>query len=506
MSFDTLGLAQPLLQAIADAGYTTPTPIQAQAIPAVLKGGDLMAGAQTGTGKTAGFTLPMLHRLQAGQRTLDKRGRPAIRALVLTPTRELAAQVEESVQTYGKYLPQLKSMVMFGGVGMQPQINKLRDGVDILVATPGRLLDHVGLGNLDLSKVEILVLDEADRMLDMGFIHDIKKVLALLPAQKQSLLFSATFSDDIKALADRLLNQPALIEVARRNQTNDQIAQKVHPVGRERKKELLVHLIKGGQDGQPWHQVLIFTRMKHGANRLTDYLNDQGISAMAIHGNKSQGARTKALADFKSGDLTCLVATDIAARGIDIDQLPHVVNFELPNVPEDYVHRIGRTGRAGAQGEAVSLVCVDENGFLRDIEKLIKREIPKEIVPGFAPDPNERAEPIVLGRTVLNPNGSRGRNPNPPQHAGRGGRPGSGGGGGGRGGDNRGGSRDGGRPSGKPQAHAGHGGAKPAPRPQGQPAARPQGQQGPRSGGSTPGRDGGAPRHNNGPRLTQPKR
>ncbi|HEV6967320.1 DEAD/DEAH box helicase, partial [Roseateles sp.] len=423
MSFDTLGLAAPLLKAIADAGYTTPTPIQAQAIPAVLKGGDLMAGAQTGTGKTAGFTLPMLHRLQAGPRATNKFGRPAVRALVLTPTRELAAQVEESVQTYGKYLPQLKSMVMFGGVGMQPQVDKLKAGVDILVATPGRLLDHAGLGNLDLSKVEILVLDEADRMLDMGFIHDIKKVLALLPAKKQSLLFSATFSDDIKALADRLLNQPELIEVARRNQTNDQIAQKVHPVGRERKKELLVHLIKSGQDGQPWHQVLIFTRMKHGANRLTDYLNDQGISAMAIHGNKSQGARTKALADFKSGSLTCLVATDIAARGIDIDQLPHVVNFELPNVPEDYVHRIGRTGRAGAQGEAVSLVCVDENGFLRDIEKLIKREIPKEIVPGFAPDPGEKAEPIVLGRMTIGVGGTR-------RNAGGGGRPGGGGGGG----------------------------------------------------------------------------
>jgi ATP-dependent RNA helicase RhlE len=492
MSFDSLGLAAPLLKAIADAGYTTPTPIQAQAIPAVLKGGDLMAGAQTGTGKTAGFTLPMLHRLQASPRTTNKFGRPAIRALVLTPTRELAAQVEESVQTYGKYLPDLKSMVMFGGVGMQPQVDKLKRGVDILVATPGRLLDHAGLGNLDLSKVEILVLDEADRMLDMGFIHDIKKVLALLPAQKQSLLFSATFSDEIKNLADRLLNQPALIEVARRNQTNDQIAQKVHPVGRERKKELLVHLIKSGD----WHQVLVFTRMKHGANRLTDYLNDQGISAMAIHGNKSQGARTKALADFKSGDLTCLVATDIAARGIDIDQLPHVVNFELPNVPEDYVHRIGRTGRAGAQGEAVSLVCVDENGFLRDIEKLIKREIPKEVVPGFAPDPNERAEPIVLGRTVLNPNGSRGRNPNPPQHAGRGGRPGGGGGGGGRGG-----SRDGGgRPAAKSGGHTGLGGAKTAPKPHAEHAPRAAGAQPSRGNG------GGAPRHNNGPRLTQPKR
>ena len=509
MSFDTLGLAAPLLKAIADAGYTTPTPIQAQAIPAILKGGDLMGGAQTGTGKTAGFTLPLLQRLTEGEKLLNKRGKIAIRALVLTPTRELAAQVEESVQTYGKYLP-LKSMVMFGGVGMQPQINRLRDGVDILVATPGRLLDHAQQGTLDLSQVQILVLDEADRMLDMGFVHDIKKVLALLPAKKQSLLFSATFSDEIKNLADKLLNQPALIEVARRNQTNDQIAQKVHPVGRERKKELLVHLIKGGD----WHQVLIFMRMKHGANRLTDYLNDQGISAMAIHGNKSQGARTKALADFKTGELTCLVATDIAARGIDIDQLPHVVNFELPNVAEDYVHRIGRTGRAGATGEAVSLVCIDENGFLKEIERLIKREIPKEIVPGFAPDPNERAEPIVLGRTVLNPNGSRGRNPNPPREAGRGGRPGSGGGGGGGGGrpGGGGGGRSGqgsGRPGQPGKAHSGHGGAKPAPSAQpgnpGNTGNRPQTQHAPRAASSQPGRDGSAPRHNNGPRLTQPK-
>jgi ATP-dependent RNA helicase RhlE len=288
------------------------------------------------------------------------------------------------VRQYGKYLP-LTSMVMFGGVGMQPQIDRLRKGVDILVATPGRLLDHHQQGTLDLSHVEIFILDEADRMLDMGFIHDIKKVLAIVPKQKQSLLFSATFSDDIKALADRLLNQPALIEVARRNQTNDAIAQKVHPVGRERKKELLAHLIRQGN----WHQVLVFTRMKHGANRLAEFLNKEEISAMAIHGNKSQGARTKALSEFKAGTLQVLVATDIAARGIDIDQLPHVVNFELPNVPEDYVHRIGRTGRAGAQGEAVSLVCVDEEQFLRDIEKLIKREIPKEVVPGFEPPAGE---------------------------------------------------------------------------------------------------------------------
>ncbi|MDN3921869.1 DEAD/DEAH box helicase [Roseateles violae] len=494
MTFESLGLAAPLLKAIAEAGYTSPTPIQAQAIPAVLKGGDLLAGAQTGTGKTAGFTLPMLHRLAAGQPVRNARGRPMVRALVLTPTRELAAQVEESVQTYGKHLP-LKSMVMFGGVGMQPQVNKLRDGVDILVATPGRLLDHHQQGTLDLSKVEILVLDEADRMLDMGFIHDIKKVLAVLPPKRQNLLFSATFSDDIKNLADRLLNQPALIEVARRNQTNDAIAQKVHPVARDKKKELLAHLIKSGD----WHQVLVFTRMKHGANRLTDYLNDNGISAMAIHGNKSQGARTKALAEFKSGDLTCLVATDIAARGIDIDQLPHVVNYELPNVPEDYVHRIGRTGRAGAQGEAVSLVCVDENGFLREIEKLIKREIPKEIVAGYAPDPSEKPEPIVLGRMVLNNNGSRGRAP-------------GGGGGGGRG------ARPGGDRGGRP----GQGGGRPGASQGGRPGQS-QGQQQQRSAsghggqGQQPRRDGGAPRSNggggnsnggysNGPRLTQPKR
>jgi ATP-dependent RNA helicase RhlE len=424
MQFTDLGLAEPLLRAVRDQGYDTPTPIQAQAIPAVLKGGDLMAGAQTGTGKTAGFTLPMLHRLAAQPPKKDARGRVAIRALVLTPTRELAAQVEESIRTYGKYLP-LTSMVMFGGVGMQPQIDRLRKGIDILVATPGRLLDHHQQRTLDLSHVEIFVLDEADRMLDMGFIHDIKKVLAVLPAKKQSLLFSATFSDDIKALADRLLNAPALIEVARRNATADTIAQKVHPVGREKKKALLAHLIKQGD----WHQVLVFTRMKHGANRLTEFLNDEGISAMAIHGNKSQGARTKALADFKSGELQVLVATDIAARGIDIDQLPHVVNFELPNVPEDYVHRIGRTGRAGAMGEAISLVCLDEEIFLRDIEKLIKRSIPREGVPGFEAPADERAEPIVLGRMTIGVGGTRrgGGGGGGGRDGGRGGRPGGGG-------------------------------------------------------------------------------
>ncbi|MBS0446149.1 MAG: DEAD/DEAH box helicase [Proteobacteria bacterium] len=403
MSFDSLGLAEPLLRAVHEQGYETPTPIQSQAIPTVLSGADLMGGAQTGTGKTAGFTLPMLHRLMAQPAVRDARGRLPIRALILTPTRELAAQVEESVRAYGKYT-KLTSMVMFGGVGMQPQIDRLKKGVDILVATPGRLLDHHGQRTLDLSHVEIFVLDEADRMLDMGFIHDIKKVLAILPQKKQSLLFSATFSDEIKALADRLLNSPKLVEVARRNQTADTIAQKVHPVGRELKKDLLTHLIKQND----WHQVLVFTRMKHGANRLVEHLMKEGISAMAIHGNKSQSARTKALGDFKAGDLTVLVATDIAARGIDIDMLPHVVNYELPNVPEDYVHRIGRTGRAGAQGEAVSLVCVDENIFLRDIERLIKREIPKEIVPGFEPPSHEKPEPIVLGRMVIGEGAGRG--------------------------------------------------------------------------------------------------
>ncbi|MFT3820565.1 MAG: DEAD/DEAH box helicase [Rubrivivax sp.] len=443
MKFTDLGLSEPLLRAVRDQGYDSPTPIQAQAIPAVLKGGDLLAGAQTGTGKTAGFTLPLLQRLSTAKPARDEgpgsgplhgprgpRGRIPIRALILTPTRELAAQVEESVRTYGKYLP-LTSMVMFGGVGMQPQIDRLRKGVDILVATPGRLLDHHQQGTLDLSHVQVFVLDEADRMLDMGFIHDIKKILAIVPARKQSLLFSATFSDEIKALADRLLNQPALIEVARRNAAAETIAQKVHPVGRDRKKELLAQLIKRGD----WHQVLVFTRMKHGANRLAEYLNDHGISAMAIHGNKSQGARTKALADFKSGELQVLVATDIAARGIDIDQLPHVVNFELPNVPEDYVHRIGRTGRAGASGEAISLVCLDEEIFLKDIERLIKRSIPREAVPGFEAPAGERAEPIVLGRMTIGIGGTR-----------RGG--GSGGGGGGR---------PGARPAARPGGGAGAG-------------------------------------------------
>jgi len=315
--------------------------------------------------------------------------RTAVRALVLTPTRELAAQVWESVREYGKHLP-LKSTAIFGGVSINPQISTLRKGVDILVATPGRLLDHVSQGSLDLSHLEILVLDEADRMLDMGFIHDIRRILKLLPAQRQSLLFSATFSNEIKSLANGLLKQPTLIEVARRNTTAERIEQVVHPVDRERKRELLSHLI-GTQD---WRQVLIFTRTKHGANRLAEQLGRDGIHADAIHGNKSQGARTRALADFKSGRIRALVATDIAARGLDIDQLPHVVNFDLPNVAEDYVHRIGRTGRAGKEGVAVSLVCVDEHKLLRDIEKLIKRELPSQLIDGFEPDPTIKPEPI----------------------------------------------------------------------------------------------------------------
>jgi len=417
MSFDSLGLSDPLVRAVNELGYATPTPIQSQAIPAVLNGGDLLAGAQTGTGKTAGFTLPILERLSRHPSTA---GKPPIRALILTPTRELAAQVEESVRGYGKYLP-LRSAVMFGGVGINPQIDTLKRGIDILVATPGRLLDHIQQKTVDLSRLEILVLDEADRMLDMGFIHDIKRVLKHLPSKRQNLLFSATFSDEIKALADGLLDSPALIEVARRNTTAETVAQKIYPVDRDSKRELLTHLIKEHN----WFQVLVFTRTKHGANRLAEQLTKDGISALAIHGNKSQSARTRALAEFKDATLQVLVATDIAARGIDIDQLPHVVNFDLPNVPEDYVHRIGRTGRAGATGEAVSLVCVDEHQLLRDIEKLIKRAIPREVIAGFEPDPNAKPEPIQR-RSNGGGNESRGRNG---QRAGNGSRDRQGGGG-----------------------------------------------------------------------------
>ncbi len=386
MSFSKLGLSKPLLRAIEEQGYSKPTPVQAKAIPIILEGSDVLAGAQTGTGKTAGFTLPLLERLSEHAQS---KGKSPVRALILTPTRELASQVHESVRTYGKYLP-YKSTVVFGGVGINPQIGDFRRGVDIVVATPGRLLDHIGRKTVDLSKVEFLILDEADRMLDMGFIHDIKKILALLPKKRQNLLFSATFSDDIKRLADNLLNSPKLIEVARRNTASELVEQLVHPVDKAKKRALLSHLIKKGN----WKQVLVFTRTKHGANKLSEQLTKEGISSAAIHGNKSQGARTKALANFKAGAVRVLVATDIAARGIDIDQLPHVVNFELPNISEDYVHRIGRTGRAGSEGEAISLVCVDELQYLKDIEKLLKRKIPQERVEGFEPDPTIRPEPI----------------------------------------------------------------------------------------------------------------
>jgi len=404
MSFDSLGLSAELLRAVSDKGYSEPTPIQKQAIPIILEGKDLMGGAQTGTGKTAGFTLPVLQRLMSFEKS---KGRRPIRALVLTPTRELAAQVSESVVSYGKHLP-LKSAVVFGGVSINPQKMKLIKGVDILVATPGRLLDHVGQNSADLSKVEILILDEADRMLDMGFIRDIRKVMALLPKKRQTLLFSATFSNDIKQLANDLLKSPTLIEVAQQNTTSERISQVVHPVDKKRKRELLSRLI-GGHD---WQQVLVFTRTKHGANRLAEQLGTDGITAAAIHGNKSQGARTRALADFKSSKVRVLVATDIAARGLDIDQLPHVVNYELPNVAEDYVHRIGRTGRAGNEGEAMSLVCVDELGLLKDIERLIKREIPKVEFEGFEPDPTIKAEPINRGRGKQQSGRGRSRNKN----------------------------------------------------------------------------------------------
>jgi len=387
MSFDTLGLSAELLRAVADQGYSKPTPVQQQAIPVVLQGRDMLAGAQTGTGKTAGFTLPLLQRLNASPR--QDQGRRPVRALILTPTRELAAQVGESVETYGRYLP-LTSTVIFGGVKINPQIQKLQRGVDILVATPGRLLDHVSQKTLDLSRVEILVLDEADRMLDMGFIRDIRRILALLPRRRQNLLFSATYTNEIRTLADTLLDAPALIEVARRNTPTELVSQVVHPVDRERKRELLSFMV----GSQNWRQVLVFTRTKHGANRLSQQLEKDGISSAAIHGNKSQGARTRALADFKRGEVRVLVATDIAARGLDIDQLPHVVNYELPNVPEDYVHRIGRTGRAGNEGQAVSLVCVDEHKLLGDIERLLKRDLPRAVIQGYEPDPAIRAEAI----------------------------------------------------------------------------------------------------------------
>lgn len=385
MSFSNLGLSAEIVRAVVAKGYTEPTPIQLQAIPAILAGDDILAGAQTGTGKTAGFTLPILQLLSAKPPS-NAPGRRPVRALILTPTRELAAQVEESVRDYGKFLD-LTSMAIFGGVNITSQIRRLKSRVDILVATPGRLLDHVQQRTVDLSQIEILILDEADRMLDMGFIRDIRRILALLPAQRQNLLFSATFSPEIKGLAQGLLKQPVLIEVARRQSSAELIAQQVYRVARERKPDLLIHLIKEHN----WYQVLVFTRTKHGADRLSKQLAQAGISALAIHGNKSQSVRTKTLAQFKAGTLQVLVATDIAARGIDINELPQVINFDLPDVPEDYVHRIGRTGRAGAEGAALSLVCGDEIKLLTAIERLMKRPIEQEVVPGFEPGPNTGA-------------------------------------------------------------------------------------------------------------------
>ena len=390
MSFLNLGLCTELLRAIKEEGYTTPTPIQTESIPVILSKKDVLAAAQTGTGKTAGFTLPLLELLN---KNYSKDKKSSVKALILTPTRELATQVAQSVEVYGKYLP-FKSAVIFGGVGINPQKAILKKGVDIITATPGRLLDLVSQDCLDLSKVEFLVLDEADRMLDMGFIHDIKKILSILPKHRQNLLFSATFSPEIKKLADGLLKTPVLIEVSKANSTSHKVEQTVHHVDKERKKELLIHLLNKNS----WRQVLVFTRTKHGANKLSEALIKDKITSAAIHGNKSQGARTKALDDFKAGTVRVLVATDIAARGIDIDQLPHVINFELPNVPEDYVHRIGRTGRAGNSGDAISLVCIDEHDYLLAIEKLIKQKINKIAIEGFKVNPNIKAEPISNGR------------------------------------------------------------------------------------------------------------
>jgi len=391
MKFTELGLDAAILRAVADQGYDIPTPIQAQAIPVVLEGRDLMAAAQTGTGKTAGFTLPILQLLSRESSLTMKRFKP--RTLVLVPTRELAMQVQQSVFTYGKYL-KLRSAAIYGGVAVGPQTKALKDGVDIVVATPGRLLDHINQRNIDLSAIEILVLDEADRMLDMGFIRDIRKIIALLPKKKQSLLFSATFSNEIRELATGLLKNPASVEVARRNAPAEAVAQCVYHVDRDRKRDLLIQLITDNN----WHQVLVFTRTKHGADALAERLCKARITAAALHGNKSQGQRIRALEDFKKLKINVLVATDIAARGIDIDDLPHVVNYELPSVPEDYVHRIGRTGRAGASGEATSLVCVDEHKLLRDIERVLNRAIEKRLMAGFEPDPKIKAEPIQKPR------------------------------------------------------------------------------------------------------------
>ena len=389
MSFQSLGLSKALLKAINNQGYTEPSPIQEKAIPLILKGKDILASAQTGTGKTAGFTLPMLQRLSQGQ----SQKRRKVRALIITPTRELAAQVHANVKSYSEFL-NIQSTVIFGGVNQRPQVATLKRGVDVLIATPGRLLDLQNQGFLSLSNVEILVLDEADRMLDMGFLRDIKRIISLLPSKTQNLLFSATFSKDIKKLATEFLYQPAIVEVSPENSTVDKINQKIYRVAKDKKTGLIIKLISGGN----WKQVLVFTRTKHGANRLCKKMISAGISAAAIHGNKTQGARTKALAGFKSNSIRVLVATDIAARGLDIPLLPHVINFEIPNISEDYVHRIGRTGRAGASGEALSLVSADETSYLKSIEKLVGIKIPTEVIEGFEPDPNASTEPLKRGQ------------------------------------------------------------------------------------------------------------
>ncbi len=406
MQFTDLGLKAELLRAVSEQGYDTPTPIQQKAIPPVMAGHDLMASAQTGTGKTAGFTLPILHRLVSGPHGHLARVTKKPRVLVLVPTRELAIQVEESVRTYGKHLP-IVSLAVFGGVGINPQIAGLRRGVDVLVATPGRLLDHVQQRTVDLSAIEIFVLDEADRMLDMGFIRDIRKVIALLPKQRQNLMFSATFSPDIRELASGLLHHPVSVDVAARNTAAETVTQRVIETNREQKKDLLLHLF----ETRGWHQVLIFARTKHGADALSRNLEKAGIKSAALHGNKSQGARTRALSEFKDGKLVALVATDIAARGIDIDSLPYVINYEIPNIAEDYVHRIGRTGRAGMEGEAISLVSHDERAFMRDIEKLIKRTLEREVIPGFEPSAHAAPRPVQPPRGPRKPQ-QPGKTPN----------------------------------------------------------------------------------------------
>ena len=440
MQFEDLGLDPAILQAVTEQGYTTPSPIQAQAIPPILEGRDVMAAAQTGTGKTAGFTLPILHRLSLGQKASANQ----VRALILTPTRELAAQVAENVQSYSAHLP-LSSAVVFGGVKVNPQMMRLRRGADVLVATPGRLLDLYQQNAVKFSQLEVLVFDEADRMLDMGFIHDIRKILRFLPAQRQTLMFSATFSDEIRELAKSLVKNPVQVSVTPKNSTATSVTQLIHPVDKAKKAALLTHLIKEGD----WKQALVFSRTKHGANKLTKQLDAAGITAAAIHGNKSQGARTRALAEFKDGKVRILVATDIAARGLDIDQLPQVVNFDLPNVPEDYVHRIGRTGRAGASGKAVSLVSADEITQLVDIERVIGKIIERDYIGGFEPvhevppSPTPRAHrPKSPKKPKQHMDGQRAPGGKPPSRnrTGSGARPGGSrsGGGGRTGGGNRG--------------------------------------------------------------------